>query len=396
MHFIITNDQLTIIRNETVYNYDIDKNVNLKELTKFITDLDENLDVHTEVIKFLNSFIIDKNPQKEAVDKYNKQSKELLENYPDIFTMYRQSLYIKEYKIPLNYKIVDYFYKSHKGETPLSFESLINFYRLLMLNPDTDVRDDIFEWFTHNNFVITKNGHIIGYRDVVKKKVSKLNKFVTKKIIKYIKKGKNIHNKYVVENNGEYEIVKEKDLDYDENKHIVIGKLKDLFEKIEKEDNDVFTDQYTRTMTIKLLHETTLDREKCDNDKTQSCSSGLHIKAYDYGVGFGDETLVCLVAPYDIVAVPEGERYKFRCCAYTPIAYAEKDENGKIIPFEEGDFDMKIFEGHLMKKVDLHMSNNYNKLMMNDVFEDITKIRDLREKLSKRIVTVGKNAEEEK
>lgn len=45
--------------------------------------------------------------------------------------------------------------------------------------------------------------------------------------------------------------------------------------------------------------------------------------------------MVCLVNPVDVIAVPwQDEEYgKLRCCAYLPIAEAQWDDTGHIIPF---------------------------------------------------------------
>ena len=45
--------------------------------------------------------------------------------------------------------------------------------------------------------------------------------------------------------------------------------------------------------------------------------------------------MVCLVNPVDVIAVPwcDEEYGKLRCCAYLPIAEAQWDEDGHIIPF---------------------------------------------------------------
>lgn len=47
---------------------------------------------------------------------------------------------------------------------------------------------------------------------------------------------------------------------------------------------------------------------------------------------------MCLCNPADVVAVPPLDDYgKLRTCAYLPIAKAEFDKNGDVIPFKADD-----------------------------------------------------------
>lgn len=102
-------------------------------------------------------------------------------------------------------------------------------------------------------------------------------------------------------------------------------------------EGTIYTDHHSGTTRIMIGRMVTLDRSKCDSDSSVSCSRGLHIGGTSWLQQnyYGGHGLVCLVNPVDIVAVPwQDEEYgKLRTCAYLPIADAEYDETGHIIPF---------------------------------------------------------------
>lgn len=102
----------------------------------------------------------------------------------------------------------------------------------------------------------------------------------------------------------------------------------------------VYTDAHSGTTRIRIGEVVTVPREECDRDSSNSCSRGLHAG----GAGwlkrnyFGNQGLVVLINPSDVTAVPYIDNYgKLRTCAYLPIAKAEFDNEGDVIPFEAND-----------------------------------------------------------
>lgn len=102
----------------------------------------------------------------------------------------------------------------------------------------------------------------------------------------------------------------------------------------------IYTDAHSGTTRIKIGEVVTMPREDCDSDSSNSCSRGLHCG----GAGwlkknyFGSQGMVVLVNPQDVTAVPYIDNYgKLRTCAYLPIAKAEFDEKGDVIPFKAED-----------------------------------------------------------
>lgn len=93
----------------------------------------------------------------------------------------------------------------------------------------------------------------------------------------------------------------------------------------------IYTDAYTRQMHIQIGQMVMLDRDKCDHRQDQTCSSGLHCASKQWlqqqGSGYlgdGKASLLVLVNPLDIVAIPPVDGYgKLRTCAYLPVKALE-------------------------------------------------------------------------
>lgn len=107
-----------------------------------------------------------------------------------------------------------------------------------------------------------------------------------------------------------------------------------------EDGTEIYTDAHSGTTRVKIGEVVTIPREKCCSDSSISCAAGLHCggagwlkKGY-----FGSQGMVVLVNPADVTAVPYIDNYgKLRTCAYLPIAKAEFDTNGNVIPFKVND-----------------------------------------------------------
>ena len=168
--------------------------------------------------------------------------------------------------------------KAEKNGDTAKMEAYRNFWTLLSLNPDPAVRENLFKFLEKWGMVITKSGLFVGYRNA---------------------------NIYRESNNPS--------------------------------EGTIYTDAHSGTTRIMIGRMVTLPREQCDTNSDNECSRGLHIGGtswLDKGY-YGDVGLVCLVNPVDVVAVPwaHAEYGKLRTCAYMPIAQAEYNEEGHIIPF---------------------------------------------------------------
>ena len=168
--------------------------------------------------------------------------------------------------------------KAERNKDTAELEAYRNFWTLLSLNQDASVRENLFKFLEKWGMCITKSGLVVGYRNA---------------------------DVYRVSDNPT--------------------------------EGTIYTDHHSGTTRIMIGRMVTLDRSKCDCDSSVECSRGLHLGGTSWLEQhyFGNVGLVCLVNPVDIVAVPwqTAEYGKLRCCAYLPIAEAQYDETGHIIPF---------------------------------------------------------------
>lgn len=253
-------------------------------------------------------------------------------------------VYLEGFSVPIPNELAQALLDAkYNSESKYSIESLVNFWKWALLNPNQKARVDLFGWFNTGKFVITEEGFILAYRNVnVKQKghTKKFDEFISKAYIKA--KGQKKSPKHfgifkVDDNEWESKFIKDKP--NKKNKDSFIGMLSDLHADIDTKDScTVYTDNHTGKMNIKLGEEVSMPREDCDEDHQASCSRGLHFMSPAYGLRLGSTTIVVLINPYNIVAFPSYDNTKGRTCAYMPIGLAEK-KDGKIVELDSGSYD---------------------------------------------------------
>lgn len=122
---------------------------------------------------------------------------------------------------------------------------LVNFWEKVATNPSQHSRDNLLRWLTENDFEITEDGNIVGYKGV--------NSDLTS-----IHAGPGIVNGVAANGNL---------------------------------DNSVGN----------VLQ---MARSSVQHDPSQGCSTGLHVGTYAYARGFGSTVLEVIVNPRDVVSVP--------------------------------------------------------------------------------------------
>ena len=244
-------------------------------------------------------------------------------------------------------------------EQDISVLPLVNFWKLLLLNPDAAVRDSLFKFMSQYDFPITDNGYFIGYRAVKKtnKTYSAVTNWVPKEFVQLKAAGENPDDYTVVENyDGEGDIkAVETDVITDEHGNFlcpenVVGNLGEMFQNQNTGVTDApeFTDWYSGKTNVRLGGTVSMDRSQVDCNPKNTCSAGLHIGAPEYvknfGSGGGSEFLACLVNPMNVCAIPADYSYqKMRVCEY--YAYGMVDlQNDMEIRTPYFELDYKTFE----------------------------------------------------
>lgn len=205
------------------------------------------------------------------------------------------------------------------GDTEL-IQTYKNFWTLASLNPDSRARTNLFWFLNKYGMTISKRGLFLAYRNVDIKKQGTapkesnskdLTEFISASYIKIKGQKKSPKNFEVVKSTvlglyyakvgGVYESTEK-----------VLGNLSELYLGLSSdkptEDITIYTDNYTHSMEIKIGQVVVMDREKCDSVQENTCSHGLHVASKDWlqknGAGFGKKSLLVLVNPADVVAVP--------------------------------------------------------------------------------------------
>jgi hypothetical protein len=269
----------------------------------------------------------------------------------------------------LNFILPDDFLKViQEVENPQPY---INFMYNLSSNPNEDVRNKIFTWIHSNGFKITENGYIYAVRWVVKKNdTPELTQFVHSEYTKrkLQKKSPKNYSVYSLEGDDgiQYNTIENSKIATDKfqsTNHTLVGNLYDLFNK---EEDLEFTDNYTKTFTIKLGEVVSMNRVDCD-ETSANCSSGLHALSFNYARdnSFGNQLIGIIVDPKNVVALPYDSYQKFRSCEYYVHNLLTIDDIDELrssdLVIDDTDFELinvsKIYDS-LSDKTNLYNSTN--------------------------------------
>lgn len=312
--------------------------------------------------------------------------------------------YLKGFRLPMPAILVESLLNAkYNPNSPFTVDSLMNFWRWCLLNPNPEARTDLFKWFSTGKFSITSLGMIIAYRYVDIKHEGtnpELIDFVTTNFLKLKRQKKGPGNYVVVldsgtsEDDGTYKLCKEGTTGHWE----TVGNLVDLYNSITSTTNGqttIFTDHHTRTMEIVIGKPVSIPRSECDENRNARCSSGLHFMSRNYGK-YGEVPMLILINPMNVVAFPSYDHTKGRCCEYLPVGIAEMDEkDNKVLEYAAGTYDYDyvtysekllddLFSNHTL--AELQESGTVSSELTGD---DIAIIgRDIRAIIKNRIVKV--------
>jgi hypothetical protein len=276
-------------------------------------------------------------------------------------------VYLAGFNTPLPLTLIEVVKEYNDNGYPL--DAIINFWKLLMINPDTRVRTSLFDFITTHDFVLTDKGYMVVYKAVYykgdeegifkdKPVDTSLVEFISNSYLHIKSKWKCSPNKYVAyrnEGDGSFAFTKLETAEGwdEEDKNIeILGKVGDLYAALVLADNKQadaeavvkpveYTDMHTQSMRIVLGEPVKQARKLCDADPAQDCSNGLHCGATSYVNRFASNSgaiLACFVNPANVVAVPNYDHSKMRVDEYFPFAVATY-ENGKIDIIEQAYFE---------------------------------------------------------
>ena len=275
----------------------------------------------------------------------------------NIFTIKGGNFYLAGYEsYPMPEELVVRI-QSHV-EQGLSVQPLVNFWKLLLLNPSNSVREDLFKFMSQYDFPITDSGYFVGYRSAKRtdKTYAAHTGWVPQKYVELKATGENPadYTAMIDPDGGEFVAVKTDVVTDDGGSFIspenVLGNLQEMFDSQTTGVTDApeFTDHWSGTTSVRLGGTVSMDRSSVDCDPSNTCSSGLHIGAPGYVKNFGSGPdnvhLACLVNPMNVCAIPADYSYmKMRVCEY--YAYGIVDlSNGLEIRTPYFETDYKTYE----------------------------------------------------
>lgn len=238
-------------------------------------------------------------------------------------------------------------------EKGISVQPLVNFWKLLLLNPDENARNDAFKFMSEYDFPITDSGYFIGYRAVKRtdKTYDAVTGWVPQKYVELKATGENPadYTAMTDPDGGEFVAVKT-DIVTDNHGNFIdpantLGNLEEMFQNQTTGVTDApeFTDWYSGTTSVRIGGTVSMDRASVDCNPANTCSSGLHIGAPGYVKGFGgsgSEYIACLVNPMNICAIPADYSYqKMRVCEYYAYGIVDLANDMEIrTPYFEVDY----------------------------------------------------------
>lgn len=278
--------------------------------------------------------------------------------------------YIEGLNTPIPEQLMDIIKEYNDNNYPM--ESIINFWKLLMSNPDTHIRESLFRFIQVHDFVLTDKGYFLTYKAVYpkndnnnnakdeKNKYNEFSEFVLNKYYHVKGPWKSSPKNYIIYtvDGSEFKITEIKTaekFDLTTEKYRIFGNLDECYKIISKQtynnasiDNNyvaspIFTDMYSSTMSIEIGKPVKMERKLCDGDPEVECSYGLHVGATKYVENYAKNSstiLACLVNPANVVAVPQYDNSKIRVSEYFPFAIATFDNKTKKIDIVE----QKYFE----------------------------------------------------
>jgi hypothetical protein len=249
-------------------------------------------------------------------------------------------------------------------EQEISVQPLVNFWKLLLLNPDAQARKDTFKFMSEYDFPITDSGYFIGYRSVRKtdKTYDAVTGWVPQKYVELKATGESPadYTAMTDPDGGEFVAVKT-DVITDTNGNFispehVLGNLEEMFtnQTTGVTDAPEYTDWHSGTTSVRLGGTVSMDRASVDCNPSNTCSSGLHIGAPGYVKNFGGGSdnvhLACLVNPMNVCAIPSDYSYqKMRVCEYYAYGIVDLSNDMEIrTPYFELDY--KTFEQRELDK----------------------------------------------
>lgn len=321
--------------------------------------------------------------QKKKVEEENQKVTKTIEGFDllkslDDFEVENGSVYMKAngkvIKRSLPSLLIDKLALEVLNSDKTAYDSLKKFWLKCCLNPNAQSAEDLYLFLENHQFKIDKHGNFYAYRNV--RSLGEDNKELVEFVSNTYTKVKGVWKKKpldfdVYKEENKYYITKHTDLPNklnDENEYI--GNLEHLYLDLPNMQEESYTDAHTGTMNYKIGEIASIARDEGDDNNSVSCSKGLHIasKAYDYS-GFGDTSVLAIVNPMDVLAVPKNEVGKLRTCRWFFASVLDNDERHIL---DDGEFEVSelgdIFEEKCLLDLEEYIKEGFSEEVKRHTF----------------------------
>jgi len=285
----------------------------------------------------------------------------------------------------------------------IKYQSLIRFWKKCCLNPNAQSAEDLYGFLEKHNMKIDQHGNFYAYRRVQTVDTSnskELVDFVSNAYNKIKAVWKKKPSNFEVFNDGSgFVLVNSQKQNHGENKHI--GNLETLYLDLPNMQENRYTSSHTGQEDYRVGNVISMPRNEGDDDNGRNCSMGFHAasKEYDYS-GFGNQDILMIINPMDVLAVPVGEIGKLRTCRWYFAMTLDKNERFIL---DEDCFDVThlgdVFEEKCLEDLEEHVKRGFTEEVKRHTFalpnisaNEISKIckslTDIQEELKKRVVNI--------
>lgn len=258
----------------------------------------------------------------------------------------------------------------------IEYNSLMRFWKKCCLNPNAQSAEDLYAFLEKHNMKIDQHGNFYAYR-----RVQTVDTGNSKELIDFVS---NAYNKikavwkkkvdnYVVHKSadGKYFLMGIAQNGYDSTKDVsYVGNLKDLYLNLPNLAENRYTSSHTGREDYRVGNVISMPRNEGDDDNRHNCSMGFHAasKEYDY-TGFGNQDILVIINPMDVLAVPQNEIGKLRTCRWY---FAMTLEEGERFILDEDCFDVTylgdIFEEKCLEDLEEHVKRGFTEEVKRHTF----------------------------
>ena len=248
------------------------------------------------------------------------------------------------------------------------------FFMWCCLNPNAQSAEDLYGFLEKHNMKIDKHGNFYAYRRVktVGNDSKELVDFISNaynKIKAVWKKSPKKFKVVTVPDSKKYEL-KQSDFNVENTEYICLGDLEYLYLNLPNMKENRYTSAHTGQEDYRVGNVISMPRNEGDDNNSISCSMGFHAasKEYDYS-GFGDQDILVIINPMDVLAVPKGEIGKLRTCRWFFAMTLEKDERYIL---DEEDFNVlelgDIYNEKCFEDIEEHVKNGFTQEVKRHTF----------------------------